>query len=160
MFTRNTWDSSGVNPEDKAWGIYIWTVECITHKLQWVVVWLACTTAGIQIIIMLVAFTMFSFLPKPECSAEQLLAADLPYCWLYPSKQAVDRFMVFVCLHCVLFSWLKRSVKQVLTADLSARTVDAGRSVGVWITSQVPLTPGQNQVINWIAHDRVKVGGL
>ena len=51
------------------------------------VVWLVCTIAGIQIIVVFVAFTMFSFLPKPERSAEQLLAADLPYCWLYPSNK-------------------------------------------------------------------------
>ena len=35
--------------------------------------------------------------------------------------------MVFVRLDRVLFSCLKRSVEQVLTADLSARTVGAGR---------------------------------
>ena len=35
------------------------------------------------------------FSTKPECLAEQLLAADLSYYWLYPSKQAVDCFMVF-----------------------------------------------------------------
>ena len=76
---------------------------------------------------MLVTFTVFSFLPIPERYAEQLLAADLPYYWLYPSKQVVDRFMVFVRLDRVLFSRLKRSVKQVLSMDLSARTVGAGR---------------------------------
>ena len=43
------------------------------------VVWLACTTTGIQIIVMLFAFTVFSLSTKPERSAEQLLAADLSY---------------------------------------------------------------------------------
>ena len=80
-----------------------------------------------QIIIMLVAFTMFSFLPKLERSAVQLLAADLPHSCLYLSEQAVDHFMVFMRLDRVLFSRLKRSVEQVLTVDLSARTVGAGR---------------------------------
>ena len=36
-------------------------------------------------------------------SAEQLLAADLLYCWLYPSKQDVDRFVLFARLDRVLF---------------------------------------------------------
>ena len=79
---------------------------------------------------MLLAFTVFSFMTKPERSAEQFLAADLSYCWLYPSKQAFDRFVLFARLDCVLFSrleCLERSVKQVLTADLSACAVGAGR---------------------------------
>ena len=88
---------------------------------------MACTTAGIQIIVVLLASTVFSFMTKLECSTEQLLAADLSYCWLYPSKQAVDRFVLFVRLDHVLFSRLERSVEQVLTADLSARAVGAGR---------------------------------
>ena len=45
----------------------------------------------------------------------------------YPSKQAVDHFMFFMRLYHVLFSHLECSVKQVLTADLSASTVCAGR---------------------------------
>ena len=60
------------------------------------------------------------FSTKPERSAEQLLAADLSYCWLYPSKQAVDRFVLFSHLDHVLFSHLERSVREDLTADLSA----------------------------------------
>ena len=56
MFTCNTWDSSGVNPEGKARGIYIWTVLCIIYKHRLGVVWLACTTAGIQNIIMLLFY--------------------------------------------------------------------------------------------------------
>ena len=164
VFTGNTRDSSGVNPEGKAWGIYIWTVECITHKHWWGVVWLACTctNAGIQIIIVaFVAFVVFSFLTKPECSTEQLLAADLPYCWLYPNKQAVDCFMVFVHLDRVLFSHLKHSVEQVLTADLSARTVGAGRLL---IASMNNITgptdtrtePGYKWNCTW----QGKIGGL
>ena len=100
MFTSNTWDSSSVNSKSKALGIYTWTVKCITCKRQWGVVWMACTctTVGKQIIVVLLAFTVFSFLPKLERSAEQLLAADLSYIWLYPSKQAVDRYMLFVRL--------------------------------------------------------------
>ena len=162
MFTDNTRDSSGVNPKGEAWGIYIWTVKCITHKHQWGVVWLVCTTAGIQIIVVLLAFTVISFPTKPECSTEQLLAADLSYCWLPPCKQAIDRFMLFARLDRVLFFRRERSVEQVLTADLSARAVGVADywSQGVWIISQVPLTPGQSQVINWIAHGGVRWVGL
>ena len=36
-------------------------------------------------------------------SAKQLLAADLSYCWLYLSKQAVDCFVLFAHLDRVLF---------------------------------------------------------
>ena len=57
-----------------------------------------CTTVGIEIIVVLLTFTVFSFLPNLEHSAEQLLAADLSYIWLYPSKQAIDRFMLFARL--------------------------------------------------------------
>ena len=57
---------------------------------------------------------------KPERSAKWLLAVDLSYCWLYPSKQAINCFMLFACLDRVLFSRLKCSVEQVWTADLSA----------------------------------------
>ena len=66
---------------------------------------------------------------KLERSAEKLLAVDLSYCWLYFSKQAMNRFMLFMHLNRVLFSRLKCSVKKVSTADLSARTVSAGRSL-------------------------------
>ena len=67
------------------------------------------------------------FATKMGRSAEQLLAVDLLYCWLYPTKQAVDCFVLFVRLDRLLFSRLKWSVKQVLTADLSARAVGTGR---------------------------------
>ena len=67
------------------------------------------------------------FSPKPEHFAKQLLAADLSYCCLYPSKQAINCFMLFAHLDHVLFSRLKCSVEQVLTADFSARAVGAGR---------------------------------
>ena len=83
---------------------------------------------------MFVVFCLYRvlFSTKPEHSAEQLLAADPSYCWMrdplpYPSKQAVDHFMFFMRLYHVLFSHLECSVEQVLTADLSASTVCAGR---------------------------------
>ena len=67
------------------------------------------------------------FSTKLEHSAEQLLVADPSYCWLYPSKQAIDNFMLFAHLYRVLFSHLKHSVEQVLAVDPSAHIVDAGR---------------------------------
>ena len=103
-------------------------------------------------------FYCVPFSTKLECSAEQLLAADPSYCWLYPSKQAVDCFILFVHLDCVLFSHLKRSVYQVLIAAQVSLPVllvlTDYWSWGLWIIAQVTLTPGQTQVINWIVHDR------
>ena len=78
-----------------------------------------CTTAGIQIIIIV----LFTF----TVSKLELLVADPSYCWLYPSKQAIDNFMLFAHLYRVLFSHLKHSVEQVLAVDPSAHIVDAGR---------------------------------
>ena len=83
---------------------------------------MACTTAGIQIIVVLLAFRVL-FSTKPERLAKHFLAVELSYCWLYPDKQAVDYLMLFTCLDRVLFSHLERSVKDVLTVALSARVV-------------------------------------
>ena len=66
------------------------------------------------------------FSTKPEHSAEQLLAADPSYCWLYPSKQAIDCFMLFAHLYHVL-SYLECSVEQVLVVDPPTHTVAADR---------------------------------
>ena len=55
---------------------------------------------------------------QTECSAKQLMAVDLSYCWLYLSKQAVDHFMLFARLDRVLFSRLECSVEQGPTANL------------------------------------------
>ena len=143
VFAGNTWDSSGVNPEGKAWGIYIWTVECITHKHRW--------GGWFDWFVPLLAYKLSScLLPLPcERSTEQLLAVDLPYCWLYSSKQAVDRLTVFYSP-----AWNAQSSK--FWQRISLPVLLALGSVGVWITSQVPLTSGQSQVINWIAHDWVR----
>ena len=97
----------------------------------------------------------FLFLPNRNAPPSNL-AADLSYCWLYLSKQAVDHFMLFAHLCRVLFSGLKCSVKQVLTADLSAYAVGAGRLLITRSMNNIPLTPRQSQVINWIAHGGVR----
>ena len=72
------------------------------------------------------------------------LAVDPSYCWLYPSKQAVDFFMLFACLYHALFShwnaslskfwqWIPLHVLLAL-ADYWLRQV--------WIISKVSLMPG------------------
>ena len=100
------------------------------------------------------------FSTKLERSAEQLLAADLSYCWLYPSKQAIDRFML--CTLTVFYSptWNAQLWKiwQQISLPILLALADYW-SWRVWLTSQVPLTPGQSQVINWIVHDRVRWAG-
>ena len=159
MFTRNTRDSSCVNPEGKARGIYIWTVEYITHKHRWGVVWVACTTAGIQIIVMLLAFTC-SLLYQTGMFHRALSGSGaLLYCWLYPTKQAVNCFMLFARLDHVLFSHLEHSVKEVLIVALSAR------AVGLLIVrimnnitgpTDARIQPGYKLNCTW----QVEVGGL
>ena len=103
MFTGNTQERFRVNPKGEAEGVYIWTVECITCKHQW---------EWFDWLVLLQAYKLLScFLPSPCCfyktqerSARQLLAMDPSYCWLYPSKQAVDHFMHFARFYRVLFS--------------------------------------------------------
>ena len=58
---------------------------------------------------------------KPECSAEQLLAVDPSYCSLYPSKQAINHFML---LHAfTVFYFPTWNFKQVLLVDSSAHVL-------------------------------------
>ena len=139
MFTCNTWDSSDINPKGEARGSYIWTVECITRKHWWEVVWLTCTTAGIKCLWFLPLPCSLFYQTGTLCWATSgsgsLILLDegsTARSWMrdplpYPSKQAVDHFMFFMRLYHVLFSHLECSVEQVLTADLSASTVCAGR---------------------------------
>ena len=132
VFTGNTWDSSGVNPEGKARRIYVWTIECITRKHRWGVVWLVCTTAGIQIIVVLLAFIMFSLLPKrdaPPSNCWQQISHTVG-CIPANNCQAVNRFVLFTRLDRVLFSipeMVSRASSDGATPDLSARAVGAGR---------------------------------
>ena len=120
MFTCNTWDSSGINPESEARGIYIWTVECITPKHLEV-----CGLTGLYHCRHTNYHCAFRLYHARSLfyQTRMLWAVDPSYCWLYPNKQAVDCFMLFACLYHVLFSRLEHSVKkvhEVLTADLSA----------------------------------------
>ena len=135
MFTHNTWDSSGVKPEDKAWGIYTWTVECITHKHRWGVVWLACTTAGIQIIVMFLTFTMFSFLPTGMLRFWQRISHMLAV-----SQQTSCRSLHGFLVLTVPFSRLECSVVRASSNSKSLPMLLALAdywSWGVWTISQV-----------------------
>ena len=85
-----------------------------------------CTTVSIQIIVVLLTFTVFSFLPKLERSAEQLLAADFSYFGCIPANKP-SIASCFSRTLTVLFTCLERSVKEVLMADLSAHVVGAGK---------------------------------
>ena len=136
MFTRNTRDSSGVNPEDEAREIYTWTAECITRKHRWGMVWLACTTAGILIIVVLFVFTVFSFLPNWNASPSNFWQW-ISYCWLYPSKEAVDRFMVFWSWPCSILppGTLSRANSNSESLHVLLALADYW-SRGVWIISQ------------------------
>ena len=80
---------------------------------------MACTTTGIQIIIVLFAFTIQLFPTKLECSAKQLLVV---------SKQTSHRSLHAFCtpLPCSI-SHLEGSVEQLLAADPYARTVGGDR---------------------------------
>ena len=102
------------------------------------------TTAGIQINYYhaFCLYCVWLFSTKPECSAEQLQAADPSYCWLYPSKQAVVSFMLFGRLYLSLFSHLECSVEQLQAVNRSARTVGAGRLlITTSMNNQVQLMP-------------------
>ena len=127
MFTCNTRDSSSVNSEGKAQGIYtvseLSSVLLINTDEGWLTGLYYCKHTNYHVS----RLDCVLFSRKLECSAKQLVAANLSYCWLYSSKQAVDRFMLFTYLDRVLFSHLECSVKQVLTVDLSVRAVGAGR---------------------------------
>ena len=87
---------------------------------------MACTTAGIQIIVMLLAFTMFSF-------AQTGMALPSNF-WQQISSTfgciPANKPSIASCVSCALttlFSRLECSVEEVLMADLSARVVGTGR---------------------------------
>ena len=84
---------------------------------------MACTIAGIQIIVVLLAFTVFSFLPNrnvPLSTFWQRILLLLVVSWqtscrlLHAFHASLDR---------VLFSFLKHSVEDVLTVALSVCAV-------------------------------------
>ena len=140
----------------------IWTVLCITRKHWW---------GWFDWVVPLQAYKLSScFFPLPCFSFLPKQNAPLSNFW-----QRIPNFLVVsqqtshwslhafrVPLLCSIIP-LECSVEQVLTADLSARILLALAdywSWRVWIISKVPLKPGSHsQVINWIAHDRVRCMG-
>ena len=132
MFTGNIWDSSGINPKGEV----------------------ACTTAGIQIIVVLFAFTMFSFLQNRNSPLSNFwqwishtvgcIPANKPAiasCFL----RALTVFYSSTCNAQLSMFWQRISLPALLVlVDFWLREV--------WILSQIPLTPGRSQVIIWITH--------
>ena len=102
------------------------------------------------------------FSTKPELPPSNFWhAADPSYYWLYPSKQVVDHFMLFVRFYCVLFSHLECSVEQVLAADLSAHTAGTGRLL-ITMTNNLKSptnTTMTARLLYWIAHGQVRWAG-
>ena len=87
---------------------------------------LACTSAGIQITIVLLAFTVFSFLPNRSALPRNFLQQVSHTVGCIPANKA----SIASCLSRTLTvfyssAWNAQSSK--LTADLSAHTVGAGR---------------------------------
>ena len=128
MFTGNTRDSSGVNPEGKAWGIYIWTVSCVTRKHWW---------GGLT---------------------------GLYHCW--HTNHACRLYRVLFSTQTGMLHWATSGSRSPILLIVShCRSLHGFCAPWpcyilppeeVWmVPSQVPLTPGQSQVINLIAHDRV-----
>ena len=120
MFTHNTWDSSDINSESEAREIYIWTVECITHKHRW---------GWFDWLVLLQAYKLSSQFSPLLCSLfyqtgmlHQATSVSGSLILLVVSQQTSH--WLLHAFRMPLFSRLKHSVKQVLTADLSAR---AGR---------------------------------
>ena len=99
------------------------------------------------------------FATKTGYSAEKLLAADLLYCTLVVSQQTSHRFMLFTRLDRVLFSRLKCSVEQVLTADLYAHAVGAGRLLIARSTNNITgptdakTEPGYKLNCTWVGQE-------
>ena len=114
------------------------------------VVWLTCTTAGIQIIIVLFAFTVFSFLQNHE-----LLPSNF-WQWILHTLgcSPANKPSITSC-----FSHLERSVEQVLAADPSACTAGTGRLLITTSMNNLKKShqcQDHSQVINWIAHGQVQ----
>ena len=141
MFTGNTWDISGINSKGKA--------KRFISELSNV---LLINTDGGGLTglyyrrqtnyqpLLCSLFSQTGMLLRATSGSRSLIL----YCWLYPSKQAINHFMLFMHLYCVLFSHLECLVEQVLTVDHSARTAGADRLLiaMTWIILKDQLTPG------------------
>ena len=116
-------------------------------------VWLVCITAGIQIIIVLLTFTMFSLLPKWDAPPSNF------WQWISHTVGCIpaNKPSIASCFSHALTmfyspAWNSQSSKfwQRISLPVLLALADYW-SRGVWIILQVPLTPGLSQVINWIA---------
>ena len=87
---------------------------------------MACTTAGIQIIIVLLAFTVFSFAQTGMALPSNFWQRISPTFGCIPANKLSIASCVLRALT-ALFSRLERSVEQVLMAALSAHVVGADR---------------------------------
>ena len=131
--------------------IYAWTVLCITCKH------LEGGLTGLYycrhtIIVVLLAFTVFSFLPNWNTLPSNF------WQWISRSVGCIptNKPSIASCFSCALSvfyspAWNAQSSKfwQWLSLPVLLALADYW-SRGVWIILQVPLTPGLSQVINWI----------
>ena len=154
----NTRDSSGVNPEGKARAIYIWTVSCITHKywwgwFNWLVPLQAYKLSSCFSLLLFSLFYQIGTLRQASSGSGSLIL-------LVVSQQTSCQSLHAFCTPwpcSILSAWNVQSSKfwQRTSLPVLLALVDYWLW-GVWITSQVPLTPGQSQVINWIAHGGIQ----
>ena len=70
---------------------------------------------------------LFAIIPKRDTLLSNFWQRISRTVGCIPTMQAINRFVLFACLDRVLFFYLKWSIKQVLTVDLSAHAVGAGR---------------------------------
>ena len=124
-------------------------------------VWLACTTAGIQIVIVLFAFTVFSFLPNwcaPPSNFWQLIPHTVG--WISTNKPSITS--CFLPAFTIVYSptWNTQSSKfwqQILLPVLFALVDYWLRRV--WIILKVPLTPRSQPGYKINCTRRGSVGG-
>ena len=127
MFTGSTQDSSGVNPKGEAAEGFISELSSIVLVNTYgggLTGLYHCRHANYCHAVHLYCVVFYT---KPEHSAEQLLAADPSYCWLYPSKTNRRLLHAFhVPLPCSSFlppGTLSQARLEVLAVDPSAHTV-------------------------------------
>ena len=148
----NTRDSSGVIPEGFALGIYIWTVECITCKLRWGVVWLVCTTLAK---VPLQAYKLSSCFSSSPCSLcyrngtfrRATSGSGSLVLLVVPQQTSRWSLRAFCTPWSCSISWNGQSSNfwRLISPPVLLALADYWLR-GVWITTQVPLTPGLSQM--------------
>ena len=140
----NTRDSSVVNPEGEARGIYIWTVECITRKHRW---------GWFDWFVPLQAYKLsscFSSLPCSLCYRNgtfRRVTSGSGSLVLYIPANKPSIASCFCTPWLCSISWNGQSSNfwQQISLPVLLALADYW-SQGVWITTQVPLTPGLSQM--------------